>query len=76
MIFGLASSGCVTKPQRVASSEACYHAIIREPEAQWLNAHGWPLVRPGDLVMARYCADEDIQSLVNQIRALTNEARR
>jgi hypothetical protein len=75
MIFGLVSSGCATKPQPVVSSEACYHAIIREPEAQWLNARGWALVKPGDLVIARYCADEDIQSIVNQIRALTNDAK-
>jgi starvation-inducible outer membrane lipoprotein len=75
MIFGLASSGCVTKPQRVASSEACYHAIVREQEAQWLNARGWALVKPGDLVIARHCADEDIQAIINQIRALTNNEK-
>lgn len=74
MLCALVCAACATEPPRVVSVEACYHAVLTDSDATVLRARGWPLVEPGDLVLSRACADEEIARLADEIRALTSGA--
>jgi hypothetical protein len=71
MLLVVSGFGCAPKPRPVNPDErGCYLAVLGGQEAATLQAFG-VTARPGDVLMARSCVDEDIEGVVNEVRRLT-----
>lgn len=75
------SAGCATKlPPATFDGRDCVIAVLTEEQAQRMHrllgasCNAGHKTKDGDLVIARWCADQYIEDQVNAIRALTNRA--